>query len=104
MLSKYVGKNKFGGYTYQIKLDSLFHIYINETENNLFLVEFKEFKWISFKTHFTFISKSNIEETIIDTFEKVYEFYDNHPKYEWSEQACRNKLNHVLDLLDRIEK
>lgn len=34
MISKYTDKNKYGGYTWHITLDSLFHIFIHGTDNN----------------------------------------------------------------------
>lgn len=101
MLSKLTEKNKFDGNTWKIELDSLFHIYINETNTNSFLVEFKEWKFFYYKTHFTFISNDTIKLTIILTFDKVYDYFNSHPKYTWTQQQKENKLNRVLQMLPK---
>ncbi len=99
MLSKYTEINKFGGYTWQIKIDNLFHIYILGTDNSSFVVEFKEWKWISYKTHFTYISNNNLEMTISEVFEKAFSFFKNHKDFIWTEQQKNQKLNIVLNQL-----
>jgi len=104
MLSRYTEKNKFGGYTWQIKLDSLFHIYVNGTDNESFVVEFKEYKWISFKTHFSFVSNESLEDTIVTAFDRVFDFYQGHKDYVWTPQQRDNKLTQVIELLRRSEK
>lgn len=50
MISKHSDLNKFGGETWHIKIDSLFHIFILDTNQNSFLVELKEWiKWANNK-------------------------------------------------------
>lgn len=97
MVSKYTEKNKFGNYTWKIKIDNLFHILIFGTENSSFLVEFKEWKWISSKTHFTYITHNNLEMTIKEVFEKVITFFENQNEYIWTENQKNQKLNLVLE-------
>ena len=103
MLSKYTQKNKFGGYTWQIKLNSLFHLYINGTDNDSFVVEFKEYRWISFKTHFSFVSNESLEATISEAFDRVFNFFQGHKNYMWTSQQRDNKLAQVLELLRSSE-
>lgn len=96
MVSKYTEKNKFDNYTWKIKLDNLFHIYILGTDNSSFLVEFKEWKWISYKTHFTYVTNNNLEITIKEIFEKAFIFFENQKKYIWTEDQKNQKLKIVL--------
>lgn len=96
MVSKYTEKNKFDNYTWKIKLDNLFHIYIFGTDNSSFLVEFKEWKWISYKTHFTYVTNNNLEITIKEIFEKAFIFFENQKKYIWTEDQKNQKLKIVL--------
>jgi hypothetical protein len=102
MLSKYTEKNKFGGYTWQIKIDNLFHIYILGTDNSSFVVEFKEWKWISYKTHFTFVSDKDLKSTIKDVFEKVFDFFQKHNDYLWSQLQKTQKLEIVLKEFEEL--
>lgn len=99
MLSRYSDKNKFGGYTWQIKLDSLFHIFVEDSMNKTFVVTFKEWKWMSYKTHFSFVSNLNLIETIKDAFEKIFDFFQSDSKYEWNHNQKNNKLNEVIELI-----
>lgn len=103
MLSRYSEKNTFGGYTWHIKIDSLFHIFIEETNDNLFIIEFKEWKWISFKKHFSLVSHTGIESTIITAFDKVFDFFKNNSKYNWEESQKINSLNKVLGEYKRMK-
>lgn len=97
MVSKYTEKNKFDNYTWKIKLDNLFHIYILGIDNSSFLVEFKEWKWISYKTHFTYVTNNNLEITIKEIFEKAFIFFENQKKYIWTEDQKKQKLKIVLE-------
>ena len=97
MLSKYTEKNKFGGYTWQIKIDNLFHIYIHGTDNSSFVVEFKEWKLISYKTHFSFVSNNSLELTIKEVFEKVFKFFENNKDFIWTEKQKNEKQLLVLE-------
>lgn len=103
MLSRYTDKNKYGGYTWHIKLDSLFHIFIHETENGSFVIDFKEWKWLSYKTHFSFVSNTDIEDTIAQAFEKTFDFFNRSDDYSWTDSQKNNKLREILDLLRRSQ-
>lgn len=102
MVSKYTKKNKFGNYTWKIKIDNLFHIYILGTDNSSFLVKFKEWKWISYKTHFTYVTDKNLEVTIKDIFEKAFIFFENQKNYIWTVNQKNEKLNIVLEAFQRL--
>jgi len=104
MLSRYTAKNNYGGYTDHIQLDSLFHIFIHGTSNDSFVVEFKEWKWVSYKIRFSFVSNSDLESTTIEAFDRVYDYFQNHKDYIWSMQQKENQLKLVLELLNRREK
>jgi hypothetical protein len=96
MLTKYVDKNKFGGYTWEIKFDPIFRIKIFETNDGSLLVEFKEFKWINYKTHFSFISRKTMEETIIEALELVFQHFLNRKDFNWTIAKKENVTEEVL--------
>jgi len=100
MLQRIIEKNKYGGYTWNIKLDSLFQIFVHGTDTNNFVIEFKEWKWLSFKTHFSFVSNDDLKTAIIESFDKVYNFFYNSPKYNWTKDQKEYKLNEVIRLLE----
>lgn len=101
MLSRIIEKNRFGGYTWDITLDSLFHILINGTEKeNSYVVEFNEWKWINSKIRFSFVSDKNLEATIIEAFDRVFSYFQKSDDYLWTEQQRDNKLAQVLKYLD----
>jgi len=102
MVSKYTDKNKFGGFTWQIKIDKLFHIYIHGSDNSSLIVEFKEWKWISYKTHFTFVSNEDLKNTLMDAFEKVFDFFQKHNDYLWSQLQKTQKLEIVLKEFEKL--
>ena len=96
--------NKYGGHTWDIKLDSLFHLFVHGTSEKTFIVEFKEWKWVNNKIHFTFVSNSDMKSTIEMSFQKIFTFFKQHPDYTWTEKQMSSKLNQALDLLsDEIE-
>jgi hypothetical protein len=101
MLSRYTDKNKYGGYTWHIKLDSLFHIFINGTTDNSYVVDFKEWKWISYKTRFSFVSTKDFTTTVRDAYDRVFDYFQGHKDYLWTEQQKNNKLHQTLDLLEK---
>ena len=99
MVSKLTEINKYGGHTWDIKLDSLFHLFIHGTTEKTFIVEFKEWRWINNKTHFSFVSNKNLKWTIETSFQKTFDFFQQHPDYTWTENQMNSKLNQALDLL-----
>ena len=98
ILSRLIEKNTYSGYTWQIKLSSLFHIFINSTPENTFVVELKEWKWFSNKTKFSFVSKNNLEDTIKEAFDKSYEFFNSNSEFVWSENQKNDSLRKTLNL------
>lgn len=99
MVSKLTDINKYGGYTWDIKLDSPFHLFINGTSEKIFIVELKEWGYINSKIHFTFVSNNNMKSTIETSFQKTFDFLQKHPDYSWTEVQMKAKLNQALDLL-----
>ena len=102
-ISRYSDKNSFGGYTDIIKLNSLFHIFIHSTDSGPFVVEFKEWKWLNYKTRFSFVSNENYESTVIEVFNRSYKFFKDSKNYEWSIQQKESKLSQVLELIKGLE-
>ncbi|MDO6738658.1 hypothetical protein [Wenyingzhuangia sp. 2_MG-2023] len=100
MISRYGDKNKFGSYTWHIKLNSLFHIFIEATVDNSFVVNFKEWRWINYKTHSSFISNNDFKSTIENAFEKAFEFFKGNLNYQWNYLQKNNQLNKVLELIE----
>ena len=96
MVSRYSEKNKYGGYTWQIKIDKLFHIYLHETDNESYVVEFKEWRFINFKVRFTFVNNDSIEDAIIEAFDRVNDYFLNHKDYEWLVALGERMLGRVL--------
>ena len=52
MIITFTQKNKFGGYTHEIKLNGIYFIRITETTNKNFLIELVEQGLFSKKVHF----------------------------------------------------
>ena len=100
MFTKSIQKNKFGGYTWELKLDSLHHIFINEIDNKSFFVDFKEWRLFNYKTHFSFMSQRDLKETIIETFDKIYEYLLKNGNYSFCIEQKNNKLFEILNHID----
>ncbi len=100
MLTKTVQKNKFGGHTWEFKLDSLHHVFMNETDNGSFVVEFKEWKLFNYKTHFSFVSQSDLKGTVAETLNKVHEYLLNNRKYSFSIDQKNRKLFEMLNFIE----
>ena len=100
MISKTVEKNKFGGYTWNFKLDSLHHVFMNETDNGSFVVEFKEWKLFNYKVHFSFVTQSDLKTAVVETLNKIYDYLLNIGKYSFSVEQKNKK---IIDLLDFIK-
>lgn len=99
MIYKQTKKNKFGGDTWHVKLDSLFHIFISSTNSDSFLVEIKEFRWINYKTRKSYISDGDLEQTIVDSFQELQDYLNGTGQYHWSDIQKRNKLAQVLPII-----
>lgn len=99
MISRKVQKNNFGGHTWQFKLDSLHHVFINGTDNGSFVVEFKEWKFFNYKTHFSFVTQSDLKTAVIESLNKIYEYLLNSSKYSFSPDQKNKKINELLDFI-----
>jgi|GEM_PF-4603412 len=104
MISKYSELNKFGGETWQIKIDSLFHIFINDTNDNSFLVELKEWRFFNYKVRESFISREDFEKTVSKAFDKMQEYLNRTGKYYWTDQQKQGKLNIIADFVKDYNK
>ena len=100
MITQTLNKNKFGGFTWEFKLDSLHHIFINETDNGAYVVEFKEWKFISYKTHFSFVSNGDFKDTICQTFDRIHEFLSGISKYDFSIEEKNLRLFKMLNFIE----
>lgn len=100
MLTRTVDKNKYGGKTWDFKLDSLHHVFLNESDNGAFVVEFKEWKFISYKTHFSFVTQQNLKGAIEESLDRIYEYLKHQNKYEFSIQRKEHKLIELLNFID----
>lgn len=104
MISKLEKINKFGRATWHIKIDSLFHIFIIDTNVNSYLVELKEFRWIKFKTRVSYMSELDLEKTVMVAFDKMQQYLNETGNYQWSNYQKKNKLEEVLLGLNRHEQ
>jgi hypothetical protein len=100
MLTKTVQKNKHGGHTWNFKLDSLHHVFLPETDNGSFVVEFKEWKFISYKTHFSFVSQNRLKLAISETLDRFFEFLKTKEKYNFTVHSKQRKLDELLTHID----
>lgn len=100
MISKTVEKNKFGGCTWHFKLDSLHQVFLNESDNGSFVVEFKEWKFISYKTHFSFITQQNLKGAIEESLDRIYEYLKHQNKYDFSIERREHKIIELLNFID----
>ena len=86
---------------YQNSLGCIFHIFIHGTDNKSFVIEFKEWKWISYKVRFSFVSNNNLESIIREAFYRVFDYFQGHKNYTWTHHQKDKQLNLVLELLNR---
>lgn len=84
-MTRSFNKNKFGGFTWMIKLNSEFHIIIDEASENTFMVELKEAYYIRYRTCLTYVSNKSMLETIEDAFKKVSDYFIEKKKIYWEE-------------------
>ncbi|MGV6945078.1 hypothetical protein [Sphingobacterium kyonggiense] len=90
-------RNKFNGITYIIRIDSFLSVYILETNTNSFLIEIKEEKIFSTKTHLSRISNNSLKNTIIMAFDYLMEVIVSHKNYNWSNNHKEIRLNETLN-------
>jgi hypothetical protein len=99
MITRDVKKNNFGGHTWMFKLDSLHHVFMNETDNGSFVVEFKEWKLFNYKTHFSFVTQSDLIGAISETLNRVYEYLLEKGKYSFSIDQKNRKTKEFLEYI-----
>lgn len=80
---KTVARNRFGGYTWRIKLNSEYHILIHETNESTLIVECKEAFYIKYKTVLSFVSNEPMLQTIEMAFDKFNIFLVETKKIYW---------------------
>lgn len=75
MISRYTEPNHFGRSTYRIEFDrGVQYFEIHETNDNSLLVEFKEWMIIYTKTHFSFITKVEMNKALQEAVEYLYKY------------------------------
>ena len=95
--SRYSDKNKYGGYTWMIKFEGIFHIFIHSTQENTFVVDLKEWGWISYKkTHFSFVSNRGLIKTVENAYEKTISHLNENTKYEIDENIANYIMNDMV--------
>jgi hypothetical protein len=97
MISIYSDLNKFGGETWEIKMYSLFHIFIYDTTDKSFLVELKEWRFFNYKIRAAYISKEDFEKTVINAFDKMQEYLNGTGKYYCTDSEKNNKFSLIKD-------
>lgn len=81
MLYKYTKINKYGAFTWEVKLSSLFKALIHESNNDSYIVEFYEWKLLRKKLQFTFLSDRSFEGTVAELFDRLGKFFQSNPKH-----------------------
>ncbi|MEY3501485.1 MAG: hypothetical protein RL308_3158 [Bacteroidota bacterium] len=99
MITRTVKKNNFSGHTWEFKLDSLHHVFMNETDSGSFVVEFKEWKLFNYKIHFSFVTQSELKVAVVETINKIYDYLLNSGKYSFSAEQKNKKINELLDFI-----
>jgi hypothetical protein len=95
--SRYSDKNKYGGYTWMFKFESVFHIFIHSTPDGSFVVDFKEWGFIRYKkTHFSFVSNKSMIDTIEEAYEKTTSHLNLNTKYQIDENIAYNNMNNMV--------
>jgi hypothetical protein len=104
MIDRYTKKNKYGGTHWMIKYDPLFHIHINGTSDGNFVIDFKEWKIIHYKTHFSFVSNRNLEQTIIDSLNRVKSFLMNYEKIDYNQSYHLPRQQEIMEFFNKYYK
>ncbi len=95
--SRYSDKNKYGGYTWMIKFESVFHIFIHSTPDYSFVVDLKEWGFISYrKTHFSFVSNRGLINTVEEAYEKTISHLNQNTKYKIDENIAYSNMNYMV--------
>ncbi|MBU3661168.1 MAG: hypothetical protein FGM14_14945 [Flavobacteriales bacterium] len=96
MITRAAKKNNFGGHTWEFKIDSLLHVFMNETDNGTFVIEFKEWKLFNYKIHFSFVTQSDLKGAVVEAINKIYEYLLTSGKYSFSSEQKNEKINDLL--------
>lgn len=99
MITKYTDKNQFGYYTYEIRIDCFF-LKIHEAGIDKHLIELKEFKWVYMKTQLTFMSYKNLEVTIKDSLDRVFDYFYSRNDIVWTLDKKEKMKDEVLFMLN----
>jgi hypothetical protein len=108
-ITRFTKKNKYGGYTWEIKLNEEFIIELNSSDINSFVVNFKEVKWIFPKTHFSIVVNENIEDTIKIACDKMMRHMQKLSRYSQINEFTIKKitteiLQELKNTTDPVEK
>lgn len=82
MITKITNKNQFNSESWEVKMSSLLHIFIHKTNSDSFLFEFKEWKFLNYKTHFSYTSNDFIECAINDFYDELHKFLEKIGKWD----------------------
>ncbi|NWJ52960.1 MAG: hypothetical protein HXX14_19070 [Bacteroidetes bacterium] len=102
MVSRHSNINKYNGYTWEIEINNLHRLFIYGSDVESFVIEFKEWKLFSFKTHFSFVSNDNIFEVVSISFDRIYNFFLQGGKVLWLYQSMENKKIQAISEINSI--
>lgn len=97
MVSRLSEKNKYGGYTYIIEIEPLFLIYINGSDRDAFIVEFKEHQVLWKSTRLSFVSNDDLITTMHEAYDRIFEWFYNHKSLVWTEEQCIRSRQRAAD-------
>lgn len=83
-MNRFVDKNKYGGYTWEIKVPPEFKFCFNGTSERSFFVELKKLAFFGYKTIDSYHSDLRLEDLIRFAVNKAFESEFNNGKYTWS--------------------
>lgn len=96
MFIKYTEKNKYGGFTWELSLANLFKLQFHEANDSSIIVEFKEWKWVSNKIHFAYVSTDSLETAIKDSLDKAFNFLKNHKDFVLTKNQIETKKHSLF--------
>jgi hypothetical protein len=100
MISRYSETNKFGGYTWKININQIFHLFVHSSNDSSFVVDFKEWRWLGYKVRFSIVSSLSLEETIENSFNKIQIYFNSKNEFLWSDEQKRNKLKELFESIN----
>lgn len=95
MLNLLGNKNRFGSYTFEIEIHTLYKIEVHDTGKNSFLIEFYERGWFFRKVRFSFLSENyDLHYNMMQALVKVQYFFNNENKdFEMTQKHLENIIN-----------